>query len=79
MFKGRGIKMAEGKTYSKRRYDCGYCGYSFKDMLNRTRNNASSQVRCGYCKNFLKTWQGEELEQVVVKGHFKSRVEEIVI
>lgn len=43
-------------------YTCGYCGFLFrqkvmKDFANESkRQHFSSQIRCPYCKNFLRTW-----------------------
>jgi len=42
-----------------KQYECGYCGFCFKQYVGsfgEGKEKVSSQVRCKNCGNFLKTW-----------------------
>lgn len=75
-------KKTIGNEYSLRQYECGYCGYEFKQFVRTVMKNtptgsnpeasASTQVQCPYCKAFLKTWdEGKDLG--IYKGKPKQR------
>ena len=58
------------EKYTLKEYDCGYCHFTFRQYVRRVEHNAeygydakhtSSQVRCPYCKQFLRTWDDGEV------------------
>ncbi len=73
--------MADVKDeYTLMRYSCGWCGYEFKQFVRRIEfesKSVSSQVVCTFCKNGLKTWDGEEIQVYKTTGKLTKRVFEI--
>jgi DNA-directed RNA polymerase subunit RPC12/RpoP len=36
-------------------YCCNFCGYTFTKKARKTKG-VSTQIKCPYCENFIKTW-----------------------
>jgi len=75
-------------VYTLRKYDCGYCGYAFKQFVRKVESSpptgykgkdaTSSQVRCPNCGNYAKTWdEGEEIDKFKADARPKKRQFEI--
>jgi DNA-directed RNA polymerase subunit RPC12/RpoP len=70
------------KEWSVKEYTCGWCTYRFTlpvrtsggqvDPLGRVSKKYSTQVKCPYCGNFLKTWD-EGTEVGTTKDYKEAR------
>jgi hypothetical protein len=75
-----------GNEYTLKKYECGFCGYKFKQFVRSIMKNTplgydnqiavSTQVMCKQCGAFLKTWDSGEVIDVY-KGKPKKRQYEI--